>query len=175
MRSILRDPGAEVIVGLLSFSVSFVGIGLAIAALDGRSLIPCYSYVAFGLATLLFIGALIATILLFRHFAKTKGYIWQTGLYLRQGYILRQAILDVKTPLSLTPELKEKVSLWHKDVQQWLDCYLSDYAPDFQLETLTSTPSWFTYEDVSKEVCSAALRLESKLANLRGILSDIRR
>lgn len=162
------------IVGLLSFSASFVGIGLAIAALDGRSLIPCYSYVAFGLATLFFIGALIATILLFRHFAKTKGYIRQMGLYLRQGYKLRKEILDVQTASSLPLELKEKVSLWQKDVQQWLDCYLPDYAPDFQLETLTSTSSWFTYDDVNKEVGSTALLIDSKLANLREILSGIR-
>ncbi len=175
MPSILRDPGAEVIVGLLSFSASFVAIGLALSALAKEWAILDYSCVAFIIAVLLFLVAVVAIIVLFRYITKTKGYTRQMGLYLRQGYKLRKEILDVKTASSLPLELKEKVSLWQKDTQQWLDCYLPDYAPDFQLETLTSTSSWFTYDDVNKEVGSTALLIDSKLANLREILRDIRR
>ena len=162
------------IVGLLSFSAAFVGIGLAVAALAKGGAIVFYSYVAFGLATLLFLGAIIATILLVRHFAKTKGYIRQIGLYLREGYILRRVMLDMKDPSEWTPELGEKVPQWEKNVQQWLDQNLPDHAPDFLLETITSTTSYFFYDNVIEEASSDALRLESRLANLREILREIR-
>ena len=163
------------IVGLLGFSFSFVGIGLAIVALSGGNL-TCASYSAFGVAGICFIGTLIAFIYLVIHFKKIQEYVRQIKLYLQQGYKLREAILNVKgSTASLPPGLNKKLSLWQKAVQKWLDCYLPEHASDFQLETVTSTTGWFTYEDLSKDVCNAALLLDSKLVNLREILRDIRR
>ena len=109
MRSILRDPGAEVIVGLLCFSASFVGIGLAVTALS-KGVITGYSYAAFAVALLFLLGAITATILLIRHFSKIKGYTQQMGLYLREGYTLRQDVLDKTDPQAMTPELEGKVT-----------------------------------------------------------------
>lgn len=71
MRNILRDPGAEVLVGLLGFAVSFIAIGLALIALDQ----VCYGYGSFAISALLFIVAIIAIFSLVRYFSKTKGYI----------------------------------------------------------------------------------------------------
>ncbi|MFC1916864.1 hypothetical protein ACFLX1_01870 [Chloroflexota bacterium] len=174
MRSLLRDPGAEVVVGLLSFSASFVGIGLAIAALVKGGALLRYAYGAWTMAIILFIVALIAVILLSRHLAKTKGYIRQTGRFMRQGYKLRQEMLNIKEPSVFTEELAQRLRQWEEDVQQWLDLNLPDYAPDFNLETITSTTSYYFYDGVTWDVSTATLRLESRLTNLREILRDIR-
>lgn len=174
MRSILRDPGAEVMVGLLGFFASFLGIGLAITALADKSpSLLCYSYIAFGIAFLLFVVAIIASIFLVRHLNKIRGYIRQIGLYLRRGYILRKKVLDVQG--SWPPEMGEEVTQWEDKVQQWLDNNLPDHAPDFPLETLTSTTSYYYYDHIPKEASTAALKLESRLSNLREILRDVRR
>ena len=171
MRNIWRDPGAEVLVGLLSFAVSFIAIGLALIAVK----LACYGYWAFVISALLFIVAGIAIISLFRHEAKTKRYIRQIGLYLQQGYTIRQEILMVEVEVQWTSELKGKEPQWESDVQQWLDHNLPDHAPDFSLDTITSTSSYFFYDEVFRGASSVALRLESRLGNLREILRDIRR
>ena len=135
MRSILRDPGAEVIVGLLSFSASFLAIGLALIALK----LVCYGYGAFAISALLFIVAVIATISLFRHFAKIRGYTRQIDVYLRQGRQIRGELLSVNKIPDWTEELQNKVPLWKAEVQQWLDDNLPDHATEFDLESFEST------------------------------------
>jgi hypothetical protein len=172
MRSILRDPGAEVIVGLLSFFTSFVGIGLALTALADRNpSLLFYSYVAFGLAILLFYIALIAIIILVRHFAKTKVYIRQIGEYLKQGRKLRGELLSVDTIPKWTEELQKKVPQWKAEVQRWLDDNLPDHASQFDLESSITTLNTI---GVNSKAGDAAEHLESRMSNLKEILHDIR-
>ena len=135
IRNIWRDPGAEVLVGLLGFAVSFIAIGLALITVKQ----VCYAYVTFAISGMLFIVSVMVTISLLRHFAKTRGYIQQIGRDLNRGYILRNEILK-----SLTPELEKKVTQWENDVQKWLDNNLPDYASDFPLEIHTGTMDSFT-------------------------------
>lgn len=161
------------VVGLFSFSMSFFAIGLAIIAID-EGVILWYTYVIFGLAGLLIVFAAVATISLVRHIAKTKGYIRQIGLYLREGYILRKELLAVDNQSGWSPELAKKMPLWEKTVQQWLERNLPDHAPDFQLETIASTTSYIIYDNVTEEAASDALHLENRLTNLREILRTIR-
>jgi len=170
MRNIWRDPGAEVLVGLLSFAVSFIAIGLALIAVK----LVCYGYWAFVISVLLFIIAGIAIISLFRHEAKTKRYIRQIGIYLRQGFCLRKMLLSVK-PESEFTEAEKKANKWEEEVQTWLDDNLPDYAPDFGLETFRgemTVPS--PNESVLPEARILARRLEGKLGNLRQIKRDFR-
>ncbi|MFH1639717.1 MAG: hypothetical protein ABIB93_05330, partial [Chloroflexota bacterium] len=130
---------------------------------------------AFIIAALLFLVAVGAAIFLIRYINKNKGYTRQIGLYLRRGYTLRREILDLDKVGIIDNAPGEKVTQWENDAQQWLDSNLPDYAPDFPLETLTSTTSYFFYDGVSTGVSTAALRLESRLSNLREILRDVRR
>ncbi|MFC1904315.1 hypothetical protein ACFLXT_00905 [Chloroflexota bacterium] len=169
MRSILRDPGAEVIVGVLSFFASFLAIGLALIGVKQ----VCYAYGAFAVSALLFIFAVIATISLLRYFAKTRGYIQQMGEYLRLGRQLRGELLSVKEIPQWTNEMQEKVPQWKAKVQAWLDNNLPDHALEFDLE------GFFTDLDagssVNGEAANAAQHLEGRMGNLREILRDIRR
>lgn len=169
MRSILRDPGAEVVVGLLSFSASFLAIGLALIALK----LVCYGYGAFAISALLFIFAGIAISLLFRHFAKTKRYIRQIGEYLRQGRKLRGELLLVREIPEWTKEMEEKVPNWKTEVQQWLDNNLPDHALEFDVEGFLVDLD--TGSGVNSEASRAAQHLEGRMSNLREILHDIRR
>ncbi len=169
MRSILRDPGAEVVVGLLGFSVSFLAIGLALIALKQ----VYYGYVAFGIFALLFIFAVIAIFSLFRHFTKTKGYIRQIGEYLRQGRELRRELMSVKEIPQWTEEMQDKVPQWKAGVQQWLDDNLPDYALEFDVEGFLVDLD--TGDNVNSKASRAAQHLEGRMSNLREILREIRR
>ena len=167
MRSILRDPGAEVIVGMASFAVSFVGIGLALAALKNTGL----SNVAFGIAGLFLLFAVYSFIILRQHHTETKGHIRQIGEYLRQGRKLRRELLSVDTIPKWTKELQERVPQWETEVQQWLDDNLPEHALEFDLESSLST---LDVMGVNAEAGDAAEHLESRMRNLKEILHDIR-
>jgi len=169
MRNIWRDPGAEVLVGLLGFAVSFIAVGLALIAVEQ----VCYAYGAFAVPVLLFIVAVIATISLSRHFAKTRRYIQQIGAYLRQGRKLRGELLSVHTIPEWTEELQRKVPQWKAEVQQWLDDNLPDHALEFDLGGFFIDLD--TGEGVNSKASSAAQHLEGRMGNLREILHDIRR
>lgn len=157
------------IVGLLSFSASFLAIGLALIALK----LVCYGYVAFGIFALLFIFAGIAIFFLFRHFTKTKGYIRQIGEYLRQGRELRRELMSVKEIPQWTEEMQKMVPQWKACVQLWLDGNLPDYALEFDVEGFLVDLD--TGEGVNFQASSAAQHLEGRMSNLREILREIRR
>uniref|UniRef100_A0A6M3LIN7 Uncharacterized protein n=1 Tax=viral metagenome TaxID=1070528 RepID=A0A6M3LIN7_9ZZZZ len=162
------------IVVLLSFSASFVGIGLALTALaDKNQSLLFYSYVAFGLAILLFCIAIIAIIILCRHFSKTKGYIRQIGIYLKQGRKLRVELLSIRTITEWTGEMQMKVPRWKENVQRWLDKNLPEYAPEFDVEGFLVDLD--TGEGVIGKASRDAQHLEGRMSNLREILREIRR
>jgi hypothetical protein len=167
MRNILRDPGAEVLVGLASFAVSFVGIGLALIALERIGL----SYIAFGVAGLLLLVAGYSFKTLLQHYSQTQRYISQIGEYLSQGRKLRGALLSVDTISKWTEELQVKVPRWEAEVQRWLDDNLPDYAPQFDLESSITTVS--TGRAIS-QAGGVIEHLESRMSNLKEILHDIR-
>jgi hypothetical protein len=174
MRNILRDPGAEVVVSLFSFSASFIAIGLAIFAVaESNTSVPLtkVSYIAFALAALLFIVALIASIVLFRDLTKTKGYIRQIGEFLRQGRELRGELLLVRR--EWTEEMQGKVPQWKANVQQWLHDNLLEYEPGFDVEGFLVNLD--TGEGVNGKASNAAQHLESRMSNLKEILREIRR
>ncbi len=157
------------LVGLLGFAVSFIAVGLALIAIEQ----VCYGYGAFAVSVLLFIVAVIATISLFRHFAKTRRYIRQIGEYLRQGRLLRGQLLSVHTIPEWTEEMQDKVPQWKAGVQQWLDSNLPDYALEFDVEGFLVDLD--TGEGVNSKASDAAQHLEGRMSNLREILREIRR
>ena len=171
MRSVLHDPGAHVVVGLLSFSTSFVGIGLAVRALDTKGTLTASSNGAFGVAAFLFVFGLIVAFLLWRNYSVTKGQVRQIGLFLRQGLKLRRKILEFKGIWK--EEDAEPAEQWEKEIQQWLDDNLPDHAPDFDLETISGTVDAFYYGGLDRDASKVALHLESILGNLREILRDV--
>ena len=57
----------------------------------------------------------------------------------------------------------------------WLDANLPEQAPDFALDVLTNTTSYFTYDTIPDVGSEAALLIEGRVTNLREILREIRR
>jgi hypothetical protein len=169
MQNILRDPGAEVIAGIASFAASFLGIGLALVALEHI----CLSYAAFGAAGLFLLVAAYSFIILQRHYSKTRWYIQQIGAYLGQGRRLRGELLSVHTIPEWTEELQGKVPHWKAEVQQWLDENLPEHALEFDVEGFLVDLD--TGEGVNSNASRAAQHLEGRMSNLREILRDIRR
>jgi len=167
MRSVLRDPGAEVVVGIASFAVSLVAIGLALAALKNN----CLSYIAFGIAGfLLLITGYLFIVLLHQH-SKTKRYIRQIAIFLGEGRILRGELLSVHEIPQWTEEMQNKVSQWKAKVQQWLDENLPEHASEFDLEGFITT---LETAGVNVDAGQAAEHLEGRMQNLKEILRDIR-
>ena len=160
------------VIGLLGFSPSFVGIGLAIRALDTEGTLERYANGAFTLAGILLLLALMSALLIGIHYAKTKQRINKVGGFLRTGNRLHSELLiyhgiwDDKNA--------EPANQWEEKVQQWLENNLPAYAPDFGLLTIGGTTSSFFYDDVPREASEVALRLENRCGNLREILRDIR-
>ncbi len=174
MRNLVRDPGAEVITGLLSFSTSFLGIGIAIGALRADASNP-FAIGAFVLAGLIFIVALVLSISLCLHYHRVKAQVACIGKYLRRAYQLRSEILaQANVEISEYEGVGKETHLWEIEVQEWLDENIPEFAPDFGLETISGTTSFFIYDDVNRNASAFALRLETKASNLREILRGIR-
>jgi len=150
---ILRDPGAVVFVGLLGFATSFMGIGLAIAALDlkgDRLTVPVLgsaASVAFGIGAALYILAIPVTLYIFSYAITVGRRRERLSEYLRQAYRLRTAIFEEWSPeLQASTTVGDKANLllrhqeqakeWMDAVQRWLDEKLLDQAADFGLETM---------------------------------------
>ncbi len=169
MRSILRDPGAEVVVSTASFAISFAAIGLALAALQDPKQV--YINIAFGISTVLLLAALCFSIILACQRSKTNRHIRQIGRFLRQGRELRGKLLSVRTMPEWTKEMQGKVPQWKAEVQSWLDDNLPAYAPQFDLESSITTMNTI---GVNSEAGCAAEHLESRMSNLKEILHDIR-
>lgn len=165
----LRDPGAEVIVGIASFAMSFVAIGMALFALKEIRL----SYAAFGVGGILLLLTMCSFFLLVFHYSKLKGYTQQIGEYLSQGRKLRGELLSVRTIREWTEEMKNKVPEWKAEVQQWLDKNLPEHASGFDVESFFVNLD--TGEGVNSNASRAAEHLESRMSNLREILREIRR
>ena len=172
MRSIWRDPGAEVLVGILGFAGSFAGIGLAIAALFQDTTHPLV-LTAFSFAGLLFIVAVMVFCRLLHHYHVAHRYTIQIGRYLKESYGLRDRLLRRDEYLGGGAEIAA-AELWEATVQDWLDVNLPDLAPEFALETISGTNDAFLYGHTSEERSRAALRLENRAVNLREILREVR-
>lgn len=168
MRSILRDPGAEVVVGLASFSVSLLAIGLALAALKS----VCLSYIAFGIAGFLLVITVILFIALCHQHSKTKRCIREIAIFLSEGRILRGELLSIHEIPQWTEKMQNKVPQWKAKVQRWLDDNLPDYAMEFDVEGFLVDLD--TGEGVNSKASSSAQHLEGRMSNLREILREIR-
>ena len=156
-------------VGIASFAMSSVAIGIALVALKNIRL----SYVAFGIGGLLLILAVYFFFVLVYHNSKTKGYSQQIGEYLRQGRELRGELLSVRTIPEWTEEMQGKVPQWKTNVQQWLEKNLPEQAPGFDVEGFLVDLD--TGEGVNGHASNAAQHLEGRMSNLREILREIRR
>ena len=168
MHRILRDPGAEVLVGFLSFAVSFVAIGLAIAALDEDNERLWLLIVPFIIAAILFICAVVAAVYLIQYLTKIRRCEKQIAAYMRRAYKLRAEI-----HAQWQSALRQSVEQWVSEVQDWLDNNLPDQAPDFGLEVTNVTDLIST--GLSDEANEASLLVESKVSTLREILREVRR
>ncbi len=156
-------------VGIASFAMSFVAIGMALVALKNI----CFSYVAFGIGGLLLILAVYSFFVLVHHNSKSEEYSQQIGEYLRQGRELRGELLSVRTIPEWTEEMQRKVPRWKAKVQRWLDKNLPEHAPGFDVEGFLVDLD--TGEGVNGNASRAAQHLEGRMSNLREILREIRR
>ena len=170
MRNILRDPGAEVVVGMASFAVSFLAIGLALAALPNVSLL--WAIVFFILCAIFLVMAFRFLVILLHEQSKTQGYVRQIGIYIRAGRVVKSELLQVHDQKEWTEEVQNKVPKWKVEVQHWLDDNLPDYASQFDLEGFITT---LTTTGVYRQASNDAEQLESRMVNLKEILQDIRR
>ena len=164
---ILRDPGAEVVVGLLSFAVSFIAVGLSLTAIGDGALYA--SWTAMSIGALLFGLAILALVVLLKHAQKVKGHVRQIGAYLREGYQIRQQIMsdNREVPTDAAHE-------WAERVQGWLDSELPDNAPEFELEIITNTGNEFQYNSLNDRQNRAVLLIEGRVTSLREILREVR-
>ena len=171
MGRLLRDPGAEVLVGLLSFAVAVFAIGLALTAIHetkpGFSL--NWTYAAFGLGALLLTGSLCVFVYLVLHLDTLHGYQTKMGSFLREGYGLRRDILA-----NWQSGLEKAAYEWVSEVQGWLDANLPDQAVDFGLDTIVTAGEEFIYSG-DEQRSKTALLIEQRTIVLREILREIRR
>jgi hypothetical protein len=171
MQKVLQSPGAEVVIGLLSFALSFVALGLAVAALDPDGKRIWLALLAFIPGGLLMMLSLAALLYLCCCLATSVRQQKEIRSYLRQAYVLRANVLTKEW----NQEQADAVNGWKNAVQDWLDLKLPDYSSDFALDTIHATNQSTYYGDIDTEASRAALLLEHRTTNLREILRDIRK
>lgn len=166
----LRDRGAQAVVALIAFAMSFFALGMAIPTLPGG--IGIEKAVLFSFGTVSLISSICVALAWSHDISRRAQQRREIAGFLRQAYTLRTKVLA--GGFSVESEGIAAIELWTRSVADWLHTQVPDQAPDFGLDTIQYSGHAFIYDDMDRALNEAVLSLEGRTVNLRDILRDLR-